>query len=69
MPMIYEIPNNIYAFNLQEFMPYLFYPYDTTNGVHMILNDDAPLDDFYYDYRTKPYKPIRGNKCKKLVKH
>lgn len=74
LPMIYEIPNNLNSSFLQDFMPYLFFPYETTNGVYMILNDDEPLDEFYFDYRVnfmneKNYKPVKGPKYKKLVLH
>ena len=74
LPMIYEVANNVLARQLQECMPYLLYPYETTNGYYIILNDDSPLDDFYYDYRVylhneNLYKVKKGPKCKKLVFH
>lgn len=74
LPMIYEVANNIYARKLQECMPYLLYPYETTNGYYIFLNDEAPLDNFYYDYRIsldkeKKYTPKKGPRAKKLVFH
>lgn len=73
-PMIYEVANDIASRQLQDYMPYLLFPYETTDGFYIILNNDAPLDDFYYEYRInfhskKLYNIQKAPKYKKLVFH